>query len=206
MAPTWNNSALAFLTEQGRHAPPSLHSPFQRHHYRSSNDISCTFPCNIHALLLFFSFCLTFTLRNDRSRAQRISAAWHFSSFTQLHTETALHSARPCFFVDVHSWLFLRLQLLHTLFASLIVLFLPLSVLSVFELARVPCFFACQTSRNYPRQFFRGGYSYIVDLPFRIITCRFLHAVVSRTWDLVCINLWFASRDFVCARSTATSQ
>jgi len=26
-----------------------------------------------------------------------------------------------------------------------------------FVLARVPCFFACQFSRNYPRQFFRGG-------------------------------------------------
>ena len=45
----------------------------------------------------------------------------------------------------------------------------------------------------------------IVDLTFRILTCRFLLAVVSRTWDLVCINLSFASRDFVCARSTATS-
>ena len=46
----------------------------------------------------------------------------------------------------------------------------------------------------------------IVDLTFRILTCRFLLAVVSRTRDLVCINLSFASRDFVCARSTATSQ
>ena len=45
----------------------------------------------------------------------------------------------------------------------------------------------------------------IVDLTLRILTCRFLLAVVSRTWDLVCINLSFASRDFVCARSTATS-
>ena len=46
----------------------------------------------------------------------------------------------------------------------------------------------------------------IVGLTFRILTCCFLLAVVSRTWDLVCINLSFASRDFVCARSTATSQ
>jgi len=35
---------------------------------------------------------------------------------------------------------------------------------------------------------------------------RFLLAVVSRTWDPVCINFSFASRDFVCARSTATAQ
>jgi len=75
-----------------------------------------------------------------------------------------------------------------------------------FVLARVPCFFACQFSRNHPRQFFRGGHSYIVDLTFRITNCRFLLAIVSRTWDLVCINLSFASRDFVCARSTVSAQ
>jgi len=43
----------------------------------------------------------------------------------------------------------------------------------------------------------------IVDLLFRIMTCRFLLAIVSRTWDLVSINLSFVSREFVCARSTA---
>jgi len=43
----------------------------------------------------------------------------------------------------------------------------------------------------------------IVDLPFRITTCRFLLAIVFRTWDLVCINLSFASRDFVCPRMTS---
>ena len=45
-----------------------------------------------------------------------------------------------------------------------------------------------------------------MDLPFRLMTCRFLLAIVSRTWDLVCINLSFASREFVCARSTASAQ
>jgi len=45
-----------------------------------------------------------------------------------------------------------------------------------------------------------------VDLPFRIMTCRFLLAIVSRTSDLVCINLSFALRDFVCVRSTASAQ
>jgi len=43
----------------------------------------------------------------------------------------------------------------------------------------------------------------IVALPLRITTCRFLLAIVFRTWGLVCINLSFASREFVCARSTA---
>ena len=109
----------------------------------------------------------------------------------------------PWFFVDAHPWLFLRLQLLHTLFASLTVLFLPFSVSVVLCLLVYRVFFACQFSRNYPRQFFRGGHSYIVDLTFRILTCPFLLAVVSRTWDLVCINLSFASRDFVCPLMTS---
>jgi len=43
-------------------------------------------------------------------------------------------------------------------------------------------------------------------LPFHIMTCRFLLAIVSCTWDQVCINLSFSSRDFVCARSTASAQ
>ena len=43
----------------------------------------------------------------------------------------------------------------------------------------------------------------IVDLTFRITTCRSLLAVAFRTWDLVCINLSFASRDFVCPRMTS---
>jgi len=43
----------------------------------------------------------------------------------------------------------------------------------------------------------------IVDLTFRITTCRFLLAIVSCSWDLVCINLSFAPRDFVCARMTS---
>ena len=42
----------------------------------------------------------------------------------------------------------------------------------------------------------------IVDSPFRITNCRFLLAIVFRTWGLVCINLSFASTEFVCARST----
>ena len=43
----------------------------------------------------------------------------------------------------------------------------------------------------------------IVDLTFRITTCRSPLAIAFRTWDLVCINLSFASRDFVCPRMTS---
>jgi len=46
----------------------------------------------------------------------------------------------------------------------------------------------------------------IVDIPFCITNRRFLLAIIFRTWDLVCINLSFASREFVCARSTAFAQ
>ena len=99
-------------------------------------------------------------------------------TFSQLHTKTALHPALPLFyFVDAHPWLFLRLQLLHTLFVSLNVLFLPFSV-SVVLCLLVYRVFACQFSRNYPRQFFRGGaflYSGFTfshyDLPFPTRYC-----------------------------------
>jgi len=67
------------------------------------------------------------------------------NEFQQLDTFPRLHNCTPklpCilhppFFVEAHPWLFLRLQLLHTLFASLIVLFLPFSV--SFLLYRVFC-------------------------------------------------------------------
>jgi len=205
MAPTCNTSALSHLHREVT-LLPRYFSPFQRHHYRSLNDISCTSPCNIHALLLFSSFCHTFTLRNDRSRAQRISAAWHFSSLTQVHTETALHLAPPLFFYCGRSPLvvFAPSTAAYTFRFAYRTAFAVFCV-CCFVLAVVPCFFACQFSRNYPRQFFRGGHSYIVDLTFRITNWSFLLATVSRTWDLVCINLSFASRDFVCARSTPSA-
>ena len=43
----------------------------------------------------------------------------------------------------------------------------------------------------------------IVDLTFRITTCRSLLAIAFRACDLVCINLSFASRDFVYPRMTS---
>ena len=55
-------------------------------------------------------------------------------------------------------------------------------------------------------QKFACSYTYIVDIAFRITNRRFQLAIVFRTWDLVCINLSFASRGFVCARSTAFAQ
>jgi len=70
-------------------------------------------------------------------------------------------------------------------------------------LAHIPCFYACQFSRNYPRQFFRGGaflYSGFTfphcDLPLPTQYC--IPYVRS-----VCINLSFASRDFVCPHMTS---
>jgi len=157
---------FAFLTKQGSHAPPWLFRPFQRHHYRSLN-ISCTFPWNIHALPLFFSFCLTFLLWNDRS--QRISAAWHISSFTQLHTETTLHPAPPLFCGSSPLVVFAPSTAAYPFRFAYRTVF---AVFCVFSF--VPCFFACQFSQNYPRHFPVRGHSYVVDLTF------------FRTWGLVC--------------------
>jgi len=148
---------------------PRYCSPFQRHHYRYFNGISCTFPCNLHALPLFSSFCLTFSLRNDCSRAQRISAAWHFSSFTQLHTETTLHPAPPLFFCG-RSPLFVFAPST----AAYTCRFAYRTVFAVFcVFSFVPCFFACQFSRGTIAAIFSvGGHSYIVDLTFRTTNCH----------------------------------
>ena len=80
-----------------------------------------------------------------------------------------------------HPWLFLRLQLLHTIFASLIVLFLPFSVSVVLCLLVYRVFLRVSSRETINANFSVGGHSYIVDLTFRILTCRFLLAVVSRT-------------------------
>ena len=49
-------------------------------------------------------------------------------------------------------------------------------------LARVPCLFLRISSHEtIHANFSVGGHSYIVDLPFRIMTCRFLLVIVSRT-------------------------
>ena len=62
------------------------------------------------------------------------------------------------------------------------------------------CFVRSMSVRGTVAQYDRAV---IVDLTFRITTCHFLLAIVSRSWDLVCISLSFASRDFVCPRMTS---
>jgi len=199
MAPTWNSSTLSHLHREVT-LLPCYFSPFQRHHYRSLNDISFTFPCNIHALLLFSSFCHTFPLRNDRSRAQRISVAWHISSFTQLHTETALHPASPLFFCGRSPLVvFAPSTAAYTFRFAYRTVFAVFCVFCVLCLLVYRVFLRVSSRETIHANFSVGRHSYIVDLPFRITNCRFLLAIVSRSWDLVCINLSFASRDFMCA-------
>ena len=45
----------------------------------------------------------------------------------------------------------------------------------------------------------------IVDLTFRITTCRSRLAIAFRTWDLVCINLSFASKNPTLVHQTGTT-
>jgi len=117
------------------------------------------------------------------------------------------HSPHPAphlaFHRLAHPWLFLRRQLLHTLFASLIVLFLPFSVSIVLCLIVYHVSLRVSSRETIHANFSVGGHSYIVDFTFRITTCRFLLAIVSRSWDLVGINLSFPSRDFVCPHMTS---
>ena len=80
-----------------------------------------------------------------------------------------------------HPWLFMRRQLLHTLFASLIVLFLPFSVSAVLCLLVYRVFLRVSSRETIHANFSVGGHSYIVDLTFRITTCRSLLAIAFRT-------------------------
>ena len=205
MAPSWNNSAFFSCTGTTRSSLVNF-SPFQRHHYRYFKDTSCTFPCNLEALPLFFLFCLTFLFGMsvpESNEFRQLDTFSHLRNCTPKLTPQPASCAPLAFHRVAHPRLFLRHQLLHTLFASLIVVFLPFSLSVVLCLLVYRVFFACQFSRNYPRQFFVGELSYIVVLTFRITTCRFLLAIVFRKWGLVCINLSFASKEFMCARSTA---
>ena len=168
-------TTLCFLT-QGSYAPPSIIQSVSVSSLSLFRWQILHFPVNLHTLPLFSPLYLTFPLR---SRSQRISAACHFPSFTQLHTEITpeiriLHP--PCLLCG----------------SSHLVVFVSSTV--AFVLPCIPCFFACQFSRNYPRHFFHGEHSYIVDLRFRITNCRFLHAILFRTWGLVCMNLSFVSK------------
>jgi len=80
-----------------------------------------------------------------------------------------------------HPWLFSCLQMLHTLFASLNVLFLPFSVSVVLCLLMYRVFLRVSSRETIHANFSVGGHSSIVDLTFRITTCRFLLAIVFRT-------------------------
>ena len=51
-----------------------------------------------------------------------------------------------------------------------------------FVLARIPCFLRVSSRETIHTNLSLGGHSYIVDVPFRIMTCRFLLAIESRTW------------------------
>jgi len=122
-------TTLRFLNSTGKSRSSLVNfSPSQRHHYRSFNDTSCTFPCNRDALPLFCPFCLTFLFGMTVPEPNEFRQLDTFPRLRNCTPKLPCILHLPCFFVDAHPWLFLRLQLLHTLFASLIVLFLPFSV------------------------------------------------------------------------------
>jgi len=177
MAPTWNNSARVF-TCTGKSCSSLVNfSSFQRHHYRSLIDTSCTFPCNLHALPLFSPCCLTFPLRNDRSRAQRVSAAWHFPSFTKLYTEITpavyiLHP--PCFLCDSSPLVvFAPSTAAYTFRFAYRTVFAVFCVFC-FVLARTPCFFCVSVLAKLSTPIFPWGGAFLYsgftfshyDLPF----------------------------------------
>jgi len=123
--------------------------------YRSLNDISCTYPCNLHALPLFSPFFPHFS-----------SSEWPFPSPTNFGSMTLFliyETAHRNYPRILHLRCFSRGSLPLTVFASSTAAYtFPFGYRTVFAVfcfccfvvARLPYFFVCQFSRNYPRHFF----------------------------------------------------
>ena len=90
----------------------------------------------------------------------------------------------PCFFCGRSPLVVFPPSTADTLFASLIVLFLPFSVSVVLCLLVYRVFLRVSSRETIRPNFSVGWHSYTVDLPFRIMTCRFLLAVR---------EIWFVS-------------
>ena len=92
------------------------------------------------------------------------------------------------FYVVAHPWLLLRLQLLHTFFVSLIVLFLPFSISVVLCLLVCRVFFCVPVLANLSTPFFPCGgilVQWIYLFALRIaVSCSLLYSVR---------EIWFVS-------------
>jgi len=74
-------------------------SPSQRHHYRCFNDTSCTFPCNLDALPLFFPLCFTFLFGMtvpEPDKFRQLDTFPHLRNCTPTLPHSP-HPAPPCF-------------------------------------------------------------------------------------------------------------
>jgi len=140
-------------------------SPFQRHHYRSFNGTSCTFPCNLHTLPLFSSFCLF--LPHFSFSEWPFPSATNFGSDTFPHLRNciqklppAAHIVQPPCFLCGSSPLVvvLGLHLLHAYtfhFAYRTVS--AVFCICCFVLVRIPCFLRVSSRETTNAIFFRGG-------------------------------------------------
>ena len=172
----------AFSPKQGSHAPPSLLQPVSTSSLPLSQRHFLHFPVKPTRLASVFSlfashFLFAMTIPEPNEFRQ-------LDTFPRVRNCTPklpciLHP--PCFFLwtltpgcfcAFNYCIHFSLHLTYCFCRFLCLLFRACSC---------TVFFAGQFSRNYPRQFFCGGHSYIVDLTFRILTCRFLLTVVSRT-------------------------
>ena len=120
---------------------PRHFSPFQRHHYRSLNDISWTCPCNLHALSLFSSFASLFLLGMTVPESNEF---WQHDTLPHLRNCTPKLPRSPhpppCFLCDSSP-----LGVFAPSTAAYTFRFAYCTVFAVFcVFSFVPCFFACQ--------------------------------------------------------------
>ena len=143
-------TTLRFLNSTGKSRSSLVNfSPSQRHHYRSFNNTSCTFPSNRDALPLFSPFCLTFLFGMTVPEP---------NEFRQLDTFPRLRNCTPKLPCILHPPGCFCAFNCRTVFCRFLSVILCLLVYRFH-------FFACQFLRNYPRQCFPwGGHSYIIEI------------------------------------------
>ena len=184
MAPTWNNSAL-FLPAQGRRAPPSITSArFNVTTIALSATLSAHSRVTYTPCLCFPSFASLFlfgmTVPDPKEFRQH-------DPFPHLRNCTPKLPLWPASCTHLAFWCgSAPLVVSAPSTAAYTFRFASRTVCAVFcvfcfVLARTPCFLRVSSLEIIHANFSVGGQFYIVDLPFRIMTCCFLLAIASRT-------------------------
>jgi len=202
MAPTWNSSAFFCFFFLHRKTCSSLVTSARLNVITTA--LSTTFPALsrvTYTPCLFSSFCLTFLLGMivpEPNEFRQLDTFPHLRNCTP-KLPRSTHPAPPLLFMGSSPLVVLVQSTAAYTFRFAFRTVFAVFCVCCFVLARIPCFFACQFSRNYPRQFFRGGHSYIVDSPFLHYDFPFPTRYCIPYVRSGLYHLSFASRDFLWA-------